>query len=177
MIDSGPSTSIAAIAERAGVSKGAVQHHFDSKSDLLAAVVTAGWGELAEYAATDFHATDLPADRVRALVRATWESFRRPVCQAAFLISSDPNIEPELADRLTPAFESARHRLDETWSDAFADLGVSDERTVRTRRFVRSHLLGMSVQRQLPSEEPAPDDELSILCDATLQVLMAPESR
>ena len=177
VLGSGPSTSIAEIAEQAGVSKGALQHHFDSKSDLLAAVVAAGWDELVEHSAPTLHASSPPAVRVGALVRGTWDSFRRPACQAAFMISSDPNIEPELADRLNPVFESARRRLDQIWNDAFADLGISDERTARARRFVRSHLLGMLVQRQLPSEEPAPDDELSILCEATLQVLTAPEPR
>lgn len=177
VLHSGPNTSITEIASQAGVSKGAVQHHFDSKSDLLAAVVTAGWDELAEHSAPAPHASAPPADRVGALVRASWDAFRRPACQAAFMISSDPNLEPELAGRLTPIFESARHRLDESWGNAFDDLDVSAERTVRARRFVRSHLLGMLVQRQLPSEEPVPDDELSALCAATLQILMAPEPR
>ena len=177
VLDSGPSTSITEIAAHAGVSKGAVQHHFDSKSDLLAAVVTAGWNELTEHSAPALHALDPPADRVAALVQATWDAFRRPACQAAFMISSDPNLEPELADRLAPIFESARHRLDESWNHTFDDLGGSTERTVRARRFVRSHLLGMLVQRQLPSEEPVPDDELSTLCEVALQILVAPESR
>jgi AcrR family transcriptional regulator len=177
VLGSGPSTRIAEIAEQAGVSKGALQHHFDSKSDLLAAVVAAGWDELVEHSAPAVHASHPPTDRIGALVRATWDSFRRPACQAAFMISSDPNLEPELADRLAPIFESARRRLDDSWSLTFDDLDVSVEQTVRARRFVRSHLLGMLVQRQLPSEEPVPDDELSTLCAATLQILMAPEPR
>lgn len=93
------------------------------------------------------------------------------------MISADPNLDRELAARLDPVFESARRRLDDSWGDTFADQDVSDAQKARARRFVRSHLLGMLVQRQLPAEEPTPEDELSILCAVALEVLSAPEPR
>jgi AcrR family transcriptional regulator len=174
VLETGASASVATIAREAGVSKGALQHHFDSKNDLLVAVVSSGWSDLTERFAQLDDKTAGSAGRVNAVVASMWESYRQPTCRAAFMISSDPNLALDVAERLTPIFAAARLRLDQTWRDAFADLDVSHERLLLARRFVRSHMLGMLVQRQLPSEEPAPDDELSMLCQATLLILTTP---
>lgn len=171
VLATGASTSVAAIAHRAGVSKGAVQHHFQSKDDLLVAVVSHGWGDLVERFAQLADQGAAPKVRVKALVTAMWESYQQPACRAAFLISADPGLNPVVALQVGPIFEAARLRLDDIWHEALADLDVPRERLSEARRFVRSHLLGMLVQRQLPSDEPAPDAELSVLCQTTLQIL------
>jgi hypothetical protein len=73
-------------------------------------------------------------------------------------------------------FEEARVQLDQMWRDTLVNVDMPGERLVRARRFVRSYLLGMLVRRQLPSEELEPQQELALLCLATLQTLVAPES-
>ena len=60
--------------------------------------------------------------------------------------------------------------------DAFADLDVPIERITMARRFARSHLNGMVVQRQMASVEPEPDAELELLCDAVLGILTRPSA-
>ncbi len=175
VVETGPATGLAEIARRAGVTKGALQHHFSSKHDLLTAVVSAGWNDLVERLEGTCAGSAAPADRVRSLVDEMWTSYQQPMCRAAFMISSDPNLSEELAARLSPLFQAARDRIDELWSESFSDLGLPDHRLVLARRFVRSHLLGMLVQRQLPSKEPDPSAELSMLSAATLQVLLATE--
>ena len=52
VVETGPSTGLGEIARRAGVSTGALQYHFASKTDLLVAVVEVGWNELVERATT-----------------------------------------------------------------------------------------------------------------------------
>lgn len=175
VVETGPATGLAEIARRAGVTKGALQHHYSNKHDLLTAVVSAGWHDLVERLEGASVGSAAPADRVRSLVDEMWASYQQPMCRAAFMISSDPNIGDELAARLSPLFQAARGRLDVLWSESFSDLGVPDHRLVLARRFVRSHLLGMLVQRQLPSAEPDPSAELSMLSAATLQVMLATE--
>ncbi len=177
VVETGPNTSVTEIAGRAGVSKGALQHHFDSKNDLMVAVVAMGWDDLIELSSSLPGESTSPADRVAALVSAMWESYQRPSCRAAFMISSDPNLDRDLRVRLAPSFDDARDRLDLMWRDALANLDVSDECVAHARRFARSHLLGMLVQRQLPSDEPDPTDELSFLCEATVLILLAPGER
>lgn len=168
--DTGPSTGVAEIARRAGVSTGALQYHFDSKSDLLVAVVEVGWNDLVEHSMSIEPAVP-PADRVAALVASMWASFQQPLCRAAFTISSDPNLDTEVAARIAPVFDDVRDRLDRRWLETFADLEVPAEQVVSARRFARSHLVGMLVQRQLASAEPGPDDELVLVQRATLAIL------
>lgn len=173
VIETGPATGLADIARRAGVTKGALQHHFPSKDDLLKAVVSEGWNDLVERLERGPDGAASAADRVRSLVTAMWDSYQQPACRAAFMISSDPNISTALGSDLAPSFDAVRDRLDTLWSSWFADLGLPDERLVLARRFVRSHLLGMLLQRQLPSAEPDPSAELSMLSSATLHVMLA----
>ncbi len=170
VVETGPSTGLGEIARRAGVSTGALQYHFASKTDLLVAVVERGWNDLVEAAmSVDRRAT--PADRVTALVCSTWESYQQPVCRAAFTVSSDPNIDADVTARIAPLFDGARSRLDRLWLDTFADLDLPIEQVASARRFARSHLNGMVVQRQLASVEPDPAEELDLLCRATLNIL------
>jgi AcrR family transcriptional regulator len=170
IVETGPSTGVAEIARRAGVSTGALQYHFESKTDLLVAVVEVGWNDLVERSLAI--ARDVsPADRVTALVSSMWASCQQPVCRAAFMVSSDPNIDADVAERITPVFDAERSRLDQLWLDTFADLEPPIERVASARRFARSHLVGMVVQRQLTSDEPDPGDELDLLCQATLRIL------
>lgn len=175
IVEHGPSTSVADIARRANVSTGALQHHFSSKADLLVAVVDAGWNDLLERSESVDRDTP-PIERVRALVHDVWESYRRPECRAAHMISSDPNIDPEVARRVVPVFEVVRERLDRLWHEVFADLELPMERVALARRFARSHLAGMVVQRQLSTVEPEPDEELGLLCQATLRILTQDQS-
>ena len=154
------------------MSTGALQHHFASKTDLLVAVVESGWNELVERATTADRGIP-PADRVAALVSSTWESYQQPACRAAFMVSSDPNVDAEVSERVGPIFDAARSRLDRLWLDTFADLDLPTEQVAAARRFARSHLNGMVVQRQLASVEPDPAEELDLLRRATLDILTA----
>jgi AcrR family transcriptional regulator len=176
IVEHGPSTGVAEIARRAGVSTGALQYHFESKTDLLVAVVEVGWNDLVERSmsiARDVSA----ADRIVALVSSLWEAYQQPACRAAFMVSSDPNIDADVAARIAPVFDAERSRLDQLWLDTFADLEPTIERVASARRFARSHLVGMVVQRQLASDEPDPDDELDQLCTATLTILTEQSNR
>jgi len=177
VIDAGPATGTAEIARRAGVTKGALQHHFPSKHDLLLAVVVEGWEGLVERSYPAQPRSSSPAKRLRSLVDSMWISYQQPACRAAFMISSDPSLDGELGARILPVFESMRGRLDAVWGDTFADLDVPPERLVDARRFARSHLVGMLVQRQLPSPEPDPGSELSMLCVGTLHLMLPAERR
>lgn len=175
VIETGPATGLMEIARRAGVTKGALQHHFPTKNDLMTAVVSDGWNDLVERLERASDESTSAADRVRSLVNEMWISYQQPLCRAAFMISSDPNISDDLGSRLSPLFESVRDHLDTLWNESFADLGVPDDRLAHARRFARSHLLGMLLQRQLQSVEPDPSLELSMLSQATLQLMLSAE--
>lgn len=175
VIETGPATGLMEIARRAGVTKGALQHHFPTKNDLMTAVVSEGWNDLVDRLVRAPDESTSAADRVWSLVSEMWISYQQPLCRAAFMISSDPNISDDLGSRLSPLFAAVRDHLDTLWNESFADLGVPDDRLAHARRFARSHLLGMLLQRQLQSVEPDPSLELSMLSRATLQLMLSAE--
>lgn len=171
ILESGPATSMSTIAKLAGVTKGALQHHFPSKQDLLVAVVADGWDDLVERTRQSPDPAASTEQCVRSLLNAMWASYRAASPRAAFMISTDPNLDEDLAAILTPRFNDARDRLDALWAECFADRQIDAGRLELARRFARSHLLGMLVQRQLPGTEPDPESELRTLSVATAQLI------
>jgi AcrR family transcriptional regulator len=70
-------TSVTEIAAEAGMSRGALQHHFETKADLLFAVFAGFSSSLV--AALDGVDATLPApDRARKMVHALWGRFGDP---------------------------------------------------------------------------------------------------
>lgn len=175
IVDTGPAASMADIARRASVSTGALQHHFASKTDLLVEVVRVGWDDLFDRSLLVDRGAPA-AQRVEALVWAVWDSYRQPKCRAAFLVSFDPSINHDVAGGIVSVFEDVRVRLDHLWHEVFADLQLPIERVAMARRFTRSHLAGMVVQRHMATVEPPPDDELDLVIQATLGILTAPDA-
>ena len=103
LIDSGYAhTTTTAIADRAGVSRGAQMHHFPSKAELVAAAVD----YLAERRAEQLRAeaAQLPEgrDRVGRALDLLWESHRGPLFQAALELWVAARTDAELRARLTP---------------------------------------------------------------------------
>jgi len=172
IVKSGPSVSVGQIAASAGMSKGAFQHHFASKADLLTAVVVDGWNDAVERLAVPPELTGTVEERVRELVDVSWESYQQPACLAAFVVSTDPNLGNDLRAELTAGFHDMRSQLDECWDAWFADLDLDPAGVRNARRFVRSHVLGMLTQRRLPHGEPPADEELDWLCVAASALLV-----
>lgn len=180
IVELGPTTGIAEVARRAGVSKGALQHHFGSKADLLVAVVYQGWASSTGHRTPAPPATTpilakAPSERMSTLLNEMWNSYSQPRAKAAFIVSSDPGISEEVSTRIAPIFAEARYSLNQEWHELFADIAVSEPHIDAGRRFARSHLLGMLVQRQLPFEEPQPEVELEALSRLTLQLMTSPQ--
>lgn len=95
-------TTTTAIADRAGVSRGAQMHHFPSKAELVAAAVE----YLAERRSEQLReeAARLPSgrDRVGRALDLLWESHKGPLFQAALELWVAARTDPELRQRLTP---------------------------------------------------------------------------
>jgi len=89
------------IAQRAKVSRGALQHHFASKADLIVAVID----RVADELNLRFDVAALTAEplerRVAAIVDRYWDVFMGPSFRAVLSISLSVAGEPALARRLT----------------------------------------------------------------------------
>jgi AcrR family transcriptional regulator len=104
-------TTTLEVQRRAGVSRGALLHHFPSKAELLVATI----GHLAEMRARDLKARaaglpDGPA-RIDATLDLLWECFAGPLFQVSIELRAAARTEPELRRVLTAAERDIRERI------------------------------------------------------------------
>ncbi len=114
-------TTTTVIAERAGLSRGAMLHHFPSKLDIVRAAV--------EY----LHAKRLRAfrkamtrpttdgDHVRQGVEAYWAHVKHPMFVAFFELAVASRTDPELASILRPVQEAFEKQWQEAALDVFPE--------------------------------------------------------
>ncbi|MFG3052391.1 TetR/AcrR family transcriptional regulator [Kitasatospora sp. NPDC048239] len=94
-------STVAAVAERAGVSRGAAQHHFPTREDLFTAAVEHVTTE--RLAAVRAHADELPAagpDRTEAVVDMIVRLYTGPLFRAALHLWTAAATEDPLRERI-----------------------------------------------------------------------------
>jgi len=93
-------TTTTEVTRRAGVSLGAMLHHFPTKADLLAAAV----GHVMQRRQAEFRKamTDVPpgVDRLDAAIDLLWDAFNGPTFQAWLELWVGARTDPELAGAL-----------------------------------------------------------------------------
>jgi AcrR family transcriptional regulator len=99
-------TTAAEIARRAGVTWGAVQHHFGDKDGILMAVLSRGFERFAErLSEAPDDGTDL-GKRVALFVDRSWEHFASPQFRSTFeiLLNLPPDLELSWQDAMLGAW-------------------------------------------------------------------------
>lgn len=139
------STTTTAIAERAGLSRGAMLHHFPSKVDIVRAAV--------EY----LHAKRLKAfkravqrsvpdgDRIRMNLDAYWQHVRHPMFVAFFELMVAARTDPELAQILRPAQEAFEEEWHSTARELFTEWHTDDQTFDVALDLTRYVLEGMAI--------------------------------
>ncbi|KAB2894094.1 MAG: TetR/AcrR family transcriptional regulator [Kofleriaceae bacterium] len=96
-------TTTLEVQKKAGVSRGALLHHFPSKAELLVATIA----HLAEMRGRDLkqRSSALPTGpaRVEAVLELIWECFNGPLFQVGMELRAAARTEPELKGALTAA--------------------------------------------------------------------------
>lgn len=95
-------TTTIMVAEKAGVSRGAMLHQFPSKADLMTFVVEAAHEEAVRIYAELLAGTDDPRERLLAYPEAVWKVESRPAGVAVLEILQGSRSDPELAAKLAP---------------------------------------------------------------------------
>ncbi|WP_040838723.1 TetR/AcrR family transcriptional regulator [Nocardia brevicatena] len=127
--------TVAVVAERAGVSRGAAQHHFPTREDLITAALTYMFDTRTEQA-LDPAVTATGRARTEAVVTGLVESYTSPLFKAALQVWTHAAADPVLRERIVPLearFGRGAHRR------AVAALGVDDSDPV-THRLVQATL-------------------------------------
>ncbi len=157
-----PRTTASEITRRAGVSWGAVQHHFGGKDGILAAVLEDSFNRFAARVGDVSGETDSIEKRVSLFVDRAWEHFASPHFRSTFEIllghvPEDPEAEP--------AWRAAMFRAwNGIWMRLFGDVGLSRRRLTVVQHVTLALLSGLASLRVLEGPGAAPREaELSLL--------------
>ncbi|MCJ0903933.1 TetR/AcrR family transcriptional regulator [Rhodococcus sp. ARC_M6] len=129
-------TTMSVVAQRAGVSRGAMQHHFPTREDLITAALEMMFDARMDQARKE--STDLPsgAGRTEAVIVRLVEYYTGTLFKAALQVWTAAASDPELKARVLPLeerFGRIAHRM------AVASLGVDDSDPT-THRLVQATL-------------------------------------
>lgn len=123
-------TTTTAIAEKAGLSRGAMLHHFPSKVDIVRAAVEYLHGKRLKAfrkAIQRSGSAPVQGDRVRQSVEAYWAHVRHPMFVAFFELSVAARTDKELAAILLPAQEAFEREWYKTAREVFPEWEGRDD--------------------------------------------------
>lgn len=157
-------TTSAEIARRAGVTWGAVQHHFGDKDGILTAVLEESFDAFADELADAPEEHENLEKRVSLFVDRAWEHFGSPRFRSTFEILL--NLPSDLELSWQGEMLAAWYKI---WSRYFPDSKPARRHTVDLMHYTVSTLSGLAATKILEgSGKPLRSTELQFLKD-TLQ--------
>ncbi len=150
------------IAQRAGVSRGALLHHFPTRAELW--VATGEWlvERHIEQFRTAMSAISDESHRIDAAVDLLWQICSSDQHQAWFELSIGARHEPELAATITTLAGHIRDRVRQTWAATFPELQGRPLATVAPD-FALSLLEGQAAHQLINPDPPAAAAVISAL--------------
>jgi AcrR family transcriptional regulator len=163
-------TTAQAIAARAGVTWGAVQHQFGGKDGLLLAVLEDSFNRFAERMTDIAPGKTTLDERASLFVDRAWEHYSSRHFRSTFEILLSYLGREEHADAGDWRGEMAR-AWDGLWSRVFADAKLTRGKSLTLQNFVISALTGLAQTATLAGTAKAPKAELELLKDALARSL------
>lgn len=167
-------TTASEIASRAGVTWGAVQHHFGGKDGILAAVLEDSFERFAERLG-ELGPGGVPLEaRIDLFVDRAFAHFTSPAYRSAFEILLNASAVGGDGDA-RPGWQPAMLRAwDRVWRDLFADSPIARPRLRRLERYTFAVLTGLAATRWLgwrPANADPSDAEGERGSEAELELL------
>ncbi|WPB73384.1 TetR/AcrR family transcriptional regulator [Archangium violaceum] len=114
-----------AVAQRAGISHGALFKHFPTKAALLGAAVEHLFPRIIdEYRSTIDATVPSPGDRVAQAIERLWSIYQRPELLAAIELYVAARTDPELASALSTVDPPHRRHLHRVARELFPDVAA-----------------------------------------------------
>lgn len=152
-------TTTQLVTREAGVSRGAMLHHFPTKLDLVIAVGEHAAAMQNRYVRRRLNEFAPGMERFLALTHATWEAICQPPALALIEIMVASRSDPGLAERFPPVIEELEARqLADVWQMA-REIGIHDQGAIeRMVRLHRAAMRGLVLERAF-TEDGAPADQ------------------
>jgi AcrR family transcriptional regulator len=138
-------TTTTVIAEKAGLSRGAMLHHFPSKSAIVRAAVEHLNAKRLRAFRKSMAKPGTEGDHVRQGVEAYWSHVKHPMFVAFFELAVASRTDPELAAILRPAQEAFDREWEQTALDLFPEWRGKGEKFGLALDLSRYVLEGMAI--------------------------------
>lgn len=160
-------TSTLAVQERAGVSRGALLHHFPTRALLFGALVEhlVADNEQAVRSALSAGASQVGADPLRSGLQVLYDALRRPAFQAELELWAAARTDPELGSALRDAERRARGDLHRVLDEVLGRTSADDTAAALTVTLLRGLVAALPLR-----EDPSHDLRL---LDAWAEILGA----
>jgi AcrR family transcriptional regulator len=154
-------TTTSDVARRAGVSYGALLHHFPTKADLLCAAV----GHLLDQRVSEFRKAmaDLPPDTLThdAAIDVLWTMFQSPTFTAWLELSLAARTETELTAAVAEVSRAFFDASVDVFRELFPAESAADPALPQTAiAMLFTFLDGLALSRLVPGCEQVPLDDL-----------------
>lgn len=163
------STSIQDIADAAGLSKGAVHYHFESKDELLHCVLDRCCESIEARVRAVFEEPGSPTERVRRAIYEMWAVRRDGVPEMRVLGELHTLSRQNVSIRkdLAVALRKAREQIIETGLKRLIELGVRPRVSLTIApRLILATLDGLSIQHAVDPIPPEEERELLAALEA-----------
>lgn len=157
-------TTFQTVTDRAGVSRGAILHHFPTRVDLMAAVVDHAAAVQDEIVLKAAALNEGGVDMFVSITRATWTATMQPPAMVMLEIMMATRGDPELAARILEVTVALENRQrDNVW--LFAEsLGITDKRRIYAMvRLHRAAMRGLALELSLTRNQVDSDESMDLL--------------
>ncbi len=145
LVDRGyAATTVVEVCKRAGVTRGALFHHFEDLADLLGAALTALFSDMID----NNLAEDVPTED---MVTRAWRNVSRKDFKAVIEIWLAARNDPQLAMRLGPIIERFREIFDPGANAKLAERIGSNADATAAYRLVVETMIGLALGRAVTS--------------------------
>lgn len=168
-------TSTALVADRAGVSRGAMLHQFPTKADLMAAVVRATFDADVAVYRQGLEGLSDPLGRFLRLIGLAGERFRAPGGVAQTELWNATRSDPELAAVIVPLHHELDSNSYETFRSLYSQIvGREDaDEIAAIHGLVLAALRGLALDSAIAPSSRAADAVVRVLQAMLTERLMA----
>lgn len=146
--------TIAAVQARAGVSRGALTHHFAAKADLVLAAMDLLYARMNEHVLG--HVDDLPdgRERIAPALELVWATFDGPLFPAAMELWTAARTDPALRAALLPHERALGHRLRHLCGQVFGPAAAAHPSAEAVFDVLLTSMRGQAMTRVLNPDGP-----------------------
>jgi len=152
--------TMADVAEKAGLTRGAIQYHFDTPTELLKATVV----EIAERMGGMIDIGALRgmelSPRIDALIDANWKAYTSGNYIAFLEIAVQGRIEPELGKVVRETLAEIELSRADTWTEIFADTGRTRDEIIAWRTALQVMARGVALSKMIAHQDAIVDPQV-----------------